>query len=60
MAREKGMGNLQREKSGRWTMRVGIEGKRYCCSTRTKDREQAEAFAARVRNISRKTQTRLL
>ena len=22
MAREKGMGNLQREKSGRWTMRV--------------------------------------
>ena len=24
MAREKGMGNLQQEKSGRWTMRVGI------------------------------------
>ena len=24
MAREKGMGNLQREKGGRWTMRVGI------------------------------------
>lgn len=42
MAREKGMGNLQREKSGRWTMRVGINGKRYCRSTRTKDRDQAE------------------
>lgn len=42
MAREKGMGNLQREKSGRWTMRVGIDGKRYCRSTRTKDRDQAE------------------
>lgn len=36
------MGNLQREKSGRWTMRVGINGKRYCRSTRTKDRDQAE------------------
>lgn len=47
MAREKGMGNLQREKSGRWTMRVGIEGKRYCCSTRTKDREQAERVLQR-------------
>ena len=35
MAREKGMGNLQREKSGRWTLRVGIMGKRYCRSTRT-------------------------
>ena len=42
MAREKGMGNLQREKSGRWTMRVGIDGKRYCRSTRTKDRDRAE------------------
>ena len=42
MAREKGMGNLQREKSGRWTMRVGINGKRYCRSARTKDRDQAE------------------
>ena len=29
------MGNLQREKGGRWTMRVGIGGKRYCRSTRT-------------------------
>ena len=47
MAREKGMGNLQREKSGRWTMRVGIGGKRYCRSTRTKDRDQAERFLQR-------------
>ena len=47
MAREKGMGNLQSEKSGRWTMRVGINGKRYCRSTRTKDRDQAERFLQR-------------
>ena len=47
MAREKGMGNLQREKSGRWTMRVGIKGKRYSRSTRTKDRDQAERFLQR-------------
>ena len=47
MAREKGMGNLQREKSGRWTIRVGINGKRYCRSTRTKDRDQAERILQR-------------
>ena len=47
MAREKGMGNLQREKGGRWTMRVGINGKRYCRSTRTKDRDQAERVLQR-------------
>ena len=47
MAREKGMGNLQREKSGRWTMRVGICGKRYCRSTRTKDRDKAERYLQR-------------
>ena len=47
MAREKGMGNLQLEKSGRWTIRVGINGKRYCRSTRTKDREQAERLLQR-------------
>ena len=47
MAREKGMGNLQQEKSGRWTMRVGIGGKRYCRSTRTKDRDQAERVLQR-------------
>lgn len=47
MAREKGMGNLQREKSGRWTMRVSIMGKRYCRSTRTTDRDKAERFLQR-------------
>ena len=47
MAREKGMGNLQQEKSGRWTMRVGIGGKRYCRSTRTKDLDQAERVLQR-------------
>lgn len=47
MAREKGMGNLQREKGGRWTMRVSIDGKRYCRSTRTKDRDQAERVLQR-------------
>lgn len=47
MAREKGMGNLQKEKSGRWTMRVSINGKRYCRSTRTKDRDQAERILQR-------------
>ena len=47
MAREKGMGNLQREKGGRWTMRVSIGGKRYCRSTRTKDRDQAERVLQR-------------
>ena len=41
------MGNLLREKSGRWTMRVGIKGKRYCRSTRMKDRDQAERFLQR-------------
>ena len=47
MAREKGMGNLQREKSGRWTMRVCIKGKRYARSTRTTDREKAERYLQR-------------
>jgi len=47
MAREKGMGCLQREKSGRWTMRVCINGKRYARSTRTKDRATAERFLQR-------------
>ena len=42
MAREKGMGNLQMEKSGRWTIRVSIAGKHYSRSTRTKDKEKAE------------------
>ena len=47
MAREKGMGNLQREKSGRYTMRVSIGGKVYSRSTRTKDRDQAERVLQR-------------
>lgn len=47
MAREKGMGNLQREKSGRWTLRVGIKGKRYSRSTGTRDRQQAERYLER-------------
>ena len=47
MAREKGMGNLQLEKSGRWTIRVSIMGKRYSRSTRTKDRAKAEHFLQR-------------
>ena len=47
MAREKGMGSLQREKSGRWTLRVSIGGKRYSRSTRTTDRDQAERYLQR-------------
>ena len=47
MAREKGMGNLQREKSGRWTMRVSINGQKFCRSTRTKDRDKAERYLQR-------------
>lgn len=47
MAREKGTGSLQREKSGRWTIRVGINGKRYSRSTRTTDRAKAEQMLDR-------------
>ena len=47
MAREKGMGNLQREKSGRWTLRVGINGKCISRSTGTTDREKAEEYLQR-------------
>ena len=47
MAREKGMGSLQLEKSGRWTMRASINGKKFSRSTRTKDRDQAERFLQR-------------
>jgi len=42
MAREKGRGNLQMEKSGRFTLRVGINGRRYSRSTGTTDRDKAE------------------
>ena len=47
MAREKGTGNLQKEKSGRWTVRISINGKRYSRSTGTRDRDKAEAFLNR-------------
>ncbi len=47
MAREKGTGSLQREKSGRWTLRVGINGKRLSRSTGTTDRDKAERFLQR-------------
>ena len=48
MARPKGTGNLQREKNGLWTVRVGICGKRICRSSGTSDRAQAERFLARL------------
>ena len=48
MAREKGTGSLQQEKSGRWTVRVGISGKRFSRSARTRDRAKAEAFLNRM------------
>ena len=47
MAREKGTGSLQQEKSGRWTVRVGINGRRLSRSTGTTDRDKAEAFLNR-------------
>ena len=47
MAREKGTGNLQREKSGRFTARIGINGKRLSRSTGTRDRNKAERFLNR-------------
>lgn len=47
MAREKGTGSLQLEKSGRWTIRIGINGRRLSRSTGTRDRGKAEAFLNR-------------
>ena len=47
MAREKGTGNLQQEKSGRWTVRIGINGRRLSRSARTTDRDKAEKFLER-------------
>ena len=47
MAREKGRGNLQKEKSGRYTLRVGINGRRLSRSTGTTDRERAEKVLER-------------
>ena len=48
MAREKGMGNLQREKNGSWTVRVGINGRRLSRSAGTTDRDKAERFLIRM------------
>ncbi len=47
MAREKGTGSLQQEKSGRWTVRVGINGRRLSRSTGTTDKDKAERFLQR-------------
>ena len=46
MAREKGTGSLQLEKSGRWTMRVGIKGNLYCSTPRTTDTAQTDKLLA--------------
>lgn len=47
MAREKGAGTLQLEKSGRYTARVCINGRVFSRSTGTSDREKAEEFLNR-------------
>ena len=47
MAREKGRGNLQLEKSGRYTMRVSVGGRRLSRSTGTSDRVLAEQMLER-------------
>ncbi len=48
MAREKGSGSLQRERSGRYTARISVEGVRMSRSTRTTNYNQAEAFLMRM------------
>ena len=45
--RSKGLGGLQLEKTGIWTVRCLINGKRVSKSTGTRDREEAEQFAKR-------------
>ena len=45
--REKGLGGLQLEKTGIWTLRCLINGKRVSKSTGTRDRAEAEQFAKR-------------
>ena len=45
--RAKGLGGLQQEKTGIWTVRVLINGKRVSKSTGTRDRAEAEQFAKR-------------
>ena len=44
--RRKGMGGLQQEPTGIWTVRAYINGKRVSKSTGTTDRGEAEKFAA--------------
>ena len=45
--RSKGLGGLQLEKTGIWTLRCLINGKRVSKSTGTRDRAEAELFAKR-------------
>ena len=45
--RTKGLGGLQLEKTGIWTLRCLINGKRVSKSTGTRDRAEAEQFAKR-------------
>lgn len=45
--RSKGLGGLQLEKTGIWTLRCLINGKRVSKSTGTRDRAEAEQFARR-------------
>ena len=45
--RSKGLGGLQLEKTGIWTVRCLINGKRVSKSTGTRDRGEAEQFAKR-------------
>lgn len=47
--RSKGSGGLQREKSGIWTLRCLVNGKRISKSTGTRDLVAAEQFAKRFR-----------
>ena len=47
MARKKGMGNLQLEKNGIWTVRIGFGGGRFSRSTGTADRACAERILER-------------
>ena len=44
--RHKGLGGLQQEPTGIWTVRAYINGKRVSKSTGTRDRAEAEKFAA--------------
>ena len=45
--RTKGLGGLQLEKTGIWTVRCVVNGKRISKSTGTRDRAEAELFAKR-------------